>query len=141
MNAPETEYGYLRVGATEETSNFGDKHTVEYYKPVALTPTGETAPYDNGYEQMNQPTYTTPTGRIYQRQISWDYTARPYFRPLNGDGPTLHSKTSVATHSRDTDGAALTSDTPAGETMADLITAGRFMSYPAYTILAAEVEV
>ncbi|MFS0887010.1 hypothetical protein [Aeromicrobium sp. 179-A 4D2 NHS] len=141
MNTPETVIGYLPVGDTEEKSNFGDKHKVEYYKEVPLTPTGHTLPYDNGYERTDQPTYLTPAGRIYQRQISWDYNARPHFRPLNGDGPTLDTKASVSTHSRNIDGFPLTPNTPAGEPLSVLVAEGRISLRPAFVVPATDLDI
>ncbi len=68
---------FRRVGTKNETCLYGGRHTVVYVDSVWVTPTGETRPYDNGYETGENKLFVDQDGEVYERVQGFDYCSVP----------------------------------------------------------------
>jgi len=78
---PRTVYREMRVEA--EVCDLGETHDVRIYGVKTLTPTGETRPYDNGYETREMPLFTDVQGRVYHARLEIDFHASTYYVRLD----------------------------------------------------------
>lgn len=116
---------YRESFAIVEACNYGCPHSVTYFETVELTPTGQTRPFDDGYNTTDEPLYADNDGRIYHRHHAFD-SGRSYYRRDGDRGFGFDATTRSARENlaRDLNGQPLTDKTPAGRSFDDLIADG-----------------
>lgn len=103
---------YRRVRTIKETCEDGCPHEVVYFDKVVLTATGDTRPFNNGYDTLNTRLYTGADGNIWQAHVSIDFGGNTQY-PRDDDKRSYFPRTGK-TLARDLAGNPLNDAIPAG---------------------------